>query len=1254
MNRIPGMTSPTTMAVPPPRAGRPRRTVRHFALWVAAVSLLTTSVQAATNYWTGDGGEGNPNWSNAANWSSNSVPDVATDVFFATNGATGSLGLPNNAVNTDTTVKSFWHMNTNSTTYHTTLINPGVRLTISNTVNNAYVFGGGGRIDPTLVLSSHIQGPGAGINIVASNGIFSVGQARVANVSGSPKYTLDMYEVDSLTAYLSRFYVAGDSSYRVSGTLYLPKTNLIVLGYTSGPPLLLGNCNTGGAGGEMYLGWTNAIFGDVGMWVGYRRTSASKLAFHPYTYGGTAYFRNRAGTGRQNYWRIGDGSTQTYSGNACNGNVDFSLGTVDAMIGELVIARNMTTPGGPPLNSQPTGGAIGTLTFNAGTIDVNNVIVSYQMVDNGPQTSGTINVDGTGQLIVNNSMQLGRFMANTNVANVGFAKLNIGTVTGGGSVVVKGSITTSPNAENPNQSEIHIQNEGSLSVNGTVGPLNFLDLSTGTLALNLDSHSSTAVCTASTLQIYAGFKLTVTGPTLEAGQTPLFKYETLYSNGADDLVLTLAPYLEGYLSNNIANSSIDIVITNKLVTVWNGNLSDDWNIATTANWKDGTTGTSKTYGQTTVPGDIVRFDDSAVGSGNVNLTTDLGPFAILVNNATKAYTFAGAGRLTGPTGLAKHGSSTLTVANTGANDFTGPINVDGGTLRLDGGADRLPTAATVTFADAPGATLDLNNQDQTLAGVTGGGNVSLGSGTLTLTSGGAFDGVISGTGKLVKTNSGTLTLSGANLHSGGTVIHSNSTITVANSTGDGLGSGSIQIEGGTLRIGTGGAAGSLGDNDVNNNGALFFNRSDDLTFANLITGAGGITKQAANIVTLPTANDYTGVTAISGGALQVAHSSALGSPVSPDSDYSTSIPATAGAHLQLANNVTLDETIQFACKTGTLLTQPGILSVSGTNTLNGPIILTSGGSVHNFSADAGSKLIVNSPFTPSTAWVSGWPYHGLGGDGEGEINSGFINGSSYSNMTNNLYKVGNGTWTLNGTNLYAGFTVISNGTLIVNGSILGTNLGPMPAGFWVGCQVRAAGTLKGNGVIHCVVTNAGTLSPGSSIGTLTINNSLALLAGSINVFEVSAAGCDQIRGLTSVFFGGKLQVALVGALNGGETFKLFEAANYVGAFDAIELPTLSEGLEWDTTQLPVDGTLRVTGGGDIQISQMSLAGDGNFQMSGTYGTVNAAYRVLATTNVADPESWVEVGNGNFAAGNFSFTDLVSTNYPRRFYRVVTP
>jgi hypothetical protein len=79
--------------------------------------------------------------------------------------------------------------------------------------------------------------------------------------------------------------------------------------------------------------------------------------------------------------------------------------------------------------------------------------------------------------------------------------------------------------------------------------------------------------------------------------------------------------------------------------------------------------------------------------------------------------------------------------------------------------------------------------------------------------------------------------------------------------------------------------------------------------------------------------------------------------------------------------------------------------------------------------------------------------------------------------------------------------------------------------------------------------------------------------------------------------------------------------------------------------------LRVVG--QPTVSSFGLAPDGNFRMSGT-GAADQPYRIMANTNVADPLSWIEAGNGTFTGGVFSFTDLGSTNYPRRFYRVVTP
>jgi autotransporter-associated beta strand protein len=388
----------------------------------------------------------------------------------------------------------------------------------------------------------------------------------------------------------------------------------------------------------------------------------------------------------------------------------------------------------------------------------------------------------------------------------------------------------------------------------------------------------------------------------------------------------------------------------------------------------------------------------------------------------------------------------------------------------------------------------------------------------------------------------------------------------------------------------------------------------------------------------------------------------LGAAVTPGSDWSTTLATAQTARLELANDVTVAETLLLPQKSGTFYRDPEILSVSGTNTLTGLITLTSGGTAFNFKALAGSKLVLNSLFVASTNWASGFPYFVLDGDGDGEILNGLPNGANFNNITNNLFKQGLGTWTLRGANMYKGFTVISNGTLVVNGSVLGTNTFPInAAGFYIAFNVRAAGTLAGNGLIQCAVTNAGTLSPGaapgSSIATLTISNSLTLLAGSTNVFEVSASSYDQIRGLSSVIFGGTLQVSLVGNLNGGEIFKLFDAppGSYSGAFDAVALPTLPAALVWDTSQLSSAGILRVTGG-NIHIGSLGHALDGNFLMSGTSAAAGQGYHVLATTNVADPQSWIQVGSGTFSAGegSFVFTDLNSTNFPRRFYRVTTP
>ncbi len=91
------------------------------------------------------------------------------------------------------------------------------------------------------------------------------------------------------------------------------------------------------------------------------------------------------------------------------------------------------------------------------------------------------------------------------------------------------------------------------------------------------------------------------------------------------------------------------------------------------------------------------------------------------------------------------------------------------------GNNLLPTSTAVSITGS-GATFDLGNVSQTIGSLAGvaGSNVNLENNVLTTGSDNtntAFAGVISGGGILVKTGNGIFTLSGANLHSGGTHGH---------------------------------------------------------------------------------------------------------------------------------------------------------------------------------------------------------------------------------------------------------------------------------------------------------------------------------------------------------------------------------------------------------------------------------------------------------------------------------------------------
>lgn len=95
----------------------------------------------------------------------------------------------------------------------------------------------------------------------------------------------------------------------------------------------------------------------------------------------------------------------------------------------------------------------------------------------------------------------------------------------------------------------------------------------------------------------------------------------------------------------------------------------------------------------------------------------------------------------------------------------------------------------------------------------------------------------------------------------------------------------------------------------------------------------------------------------------------------------------------------------------------------------------------------------------------------------------------------NLIQVGSGTTVLTALNNYSGNTIVSNGTLLAQGSYLGGGLITVDGG-----------TFGGTGAVNrpVVVNNGGKLAPGLSPGTFTVNANVTLNSGA--VFKVALNG----------------------------------------------------------------------------------------------------------------------------------------------------
>jgi autotransporter-associated beta strand protein len=176
-----------------------------------------------------------------------------------------------------------------------------------------------------------------------------------------------------------------------------------------------------------------------------------------------------------------------------------------------------------------------------------------------------------------------------------------------------------------------------------------------------------------------------------------------------------------------------------------------------------------------------------------------------------------------------------------------------------------------------------------------------------------------------------------------------------------------------------------------------------------------------------------------------------------------------------------------------------------------------------------------------------------------------------------LTKTGTGALTLAGANTYSGLTTVDNGALAVNGSIAGA------------ATVNNGATLQGSGTVAGLVTVAGggTLSPGSSPGTLSVG-ALDLNSGSQLKIELggSVIGVeyDSVMVAGAANLGGTLDVSLIDLGSGvfapgaGDEFTIIGAAGVVsGTFATELLPALRGGLIWNVVYSPNEFVLSIGG-----------------------------------------------------------------------------
>ncbi|ECU6855217.1 fibronectin-binding autotransporter adhesin ShdA [Salmonella enterica subsp. enterica serovar Oslo] len=614
--------------------------------------------------------------------------------------------------------------------------------------------------------------------------------------------------------------------------------------------------------------------------------------------------------------------------------------------------------------------------------------------------------------------------------------------------------------------------------------------------------------------------------------------------------------------------------------------------AATSNWDgktlfkegDGTlilSNTANDYGNTNINGGTLSANDAAAfGSGDVAIAENA---KLELSQGTLDNNVTGEGQ------IVKSGSDELIV--TGDNNYSGGTTISDGTLIADH-ADSLGTGA-----------------------VANSGVLQVGEGEL--------ENTLSGSGSLMKTGTGELTLSGDNSYSGGTTI-TDGTLTADHA--DSLGTGAV-ANSGVLQVGEGelentlSGSGSLvktgtgeltlnGDNDYSggttiDDGVLIADNADSLgtgavansgvlqvgegELENTLSGSGSLVKTGTGELTLSGDNSYSGGTTITDGTLTADHADSLGSG---DIDNSGVLQVGEG---ELENTLSGSGSL---VKTGT-----GELTLSGDNTYSGGTTITGGTLTADHADSLGTGAIANS---------------GVLQVGEGELEN-TLSGSG------SLVKTGTGELTLSGDNSYSGGTTISDGTLIAaNVNALG------------GGNIDNSGTLmldaEGEFNLANVTTQSGATTELAKGTTLNVDSLTQQADSTLNI-DLSKTNGESAITADSVTLGGTLNISGIGNVTDSwtpeaYTYTLIDSDSAITT-DFNDLTVAGMNSE-DVDFLTIDGKVDEADSTNYDLTaslswyadrdNASTDAHGTFTLSDPDGSFNVAAKLTDVDDALDPGS----------------------------------